>query len=53
MHPTLMTGIVNERAYALRAAASERRRGRFALLARSNSRRASARRVRATRVAHA
>jgi hypothetical protein len=53
MHSTLMTGLVNERAYALRAEAAERRRGRLALRSRSSSRRAAARRVRAPRIAHA
>ena len=52
MHPTLMTGLVNERSIALRAEAADRRRSRFAL--RTRSRRASARRLRpAPRVAHA
>jgi hypothetical protein len=51
MHPTLMTGLVNERSIALRMDAAARRRSRLAL--RTRSRRASARRSRGLRVAHA
>jgi hypothetical protein len=51
MHPHLMTSMVNERSYEMRAYAARRRRGRFAQM---RGRRAEARRARHPfRVAHA